>query len=250
MAENSKIEWTDHTFNPWIGCTKVSDGCKNCYAETMNNRYRWVEQWGPTGKRKRTSAANWRKPFTWNRKAEETGERKRVFCASLADVFEHNDELIDWRLDLFETVISKTPWLDWLVLTKRPEVAAQFFRLREDLLLDNVWLGVTVENQKQMERVDHLQRIPARIRFISFEPQIEEIYPGFNHWADSAWWAIVGGESGPGCRPFDPAWARLIKEDCALAGVAFFMKQLGGHPDKQDDIRRFPEDLQTRNTPT
>jgi protein gp37 len=123
MAENSNIEWTHHTFNPWIGCTKVSDGCKNCYAENlMDKRYGRVK-WGPQGTRVRTSEANWKKPLKWNREAEAKGERHRVFCASLADVFEDKPdqpEMEQWRLELLELII-KTPYLDWLLLTKRPE---------------------------------------------------------------------------------------------------------------------------------
>ena len=119
MAENSKIEWTDHTFNPWIGCTKVSDGCKNCYAESLMDK-RWGKvKWGPQGQRQRTSDENWKKPFAWDRQAAKQGIRYRVFCASLADVFEDNDQVSDWRLDLFD-MIKVTPNLDWLLLTKRP----------------------------------------------------------------------------------------------------------------------------------
>jgi protein gp37 len=120
MGENSKIEWTDHTFNPWIGCTKVSDGCKHCYAEAlMDKRYGRVK-WGPQGTRQRTSADNWRKPLQWNKQAVKEDKHYRVFCSSLADVFEDNPQLTEWRADLFN-LIAETPNLDWLLLTKRPE---------------------------------------------------------------------------------------------------------------------------------
>lgn len=118
--QDSKIEWTDHTFNPWMGCTKVSPLCEHCYAETMmDTRYGRVT-WGPQGTRVRTSKENWRKPLKWDRDARAEGQRRRVFCASLADVFEDRDELLPWRSELFE-LIDRTTQLDWLLLTKRPE---------------------------------------------------------------------------------------------------------------------------------
>ncbi|MGD9726268.1 MAG: phage Gp37/Gp68 family protein [Nitrospiraceae bacterium] len=216
--ENSKIEWTDHTFNPWVGCTKVSEGCKFCYAETlMDHRYHKV-QWGPTGTRVRTAVANWRKPLQWNKLAWETckecgwrgpvhethdfcpncdGEellpaRARVFCASLADVFEDRPELAPWRTDLFE-MIAYTPALDWLLLTKRPQnVLPLVTEAMKGLIMDgkarsagrweqwlageglrNVWIGTTVENQEAADkRIPELSRVPAAVRFLSCEPLI------------------------------------------------------------------------------
>ena len=117
MAETTKISWTDHTFNPWIGCQSVSPGCDNCYAEALTNRHRWT-QWGPDGERKRTSPAYWKKPLTWDRRAGETGQQELVFCASLADVFD-NQAPPGAREDLWE-LIRNTPNLDWQLLTKRP----------------------------------------------------------------------------------------------------------------------------------
>jgi protein gp37 len=173
--ENSKIEWTHHTFNPWIGCTKVSDGCKNCYAETlMDHRYGRVK-WGPQGERQRTSPANWRKPLQWNKQAEAEGRRYRVFCASLADVFEDRAELAPWRSDLF-ALIDRTPNLDWLLLTKRPEnvgdmvaqMTAGHLNIED---WDNIWIGTSVEDQAAADkRIPHLLRIPAKVRFLSMEP--------------------------------------------------------------------------------
>jgi protein gp37 len=182
MAENSKIEWTDHTFNPWIGCTKVSDGCKHCYAETlMDHRYKKVT-WGPEGTRVRTSAANWKKPLQWNRQAQAEGRRYRVFCASLADVFEDRPELVEWRRDLLG-MIEQTPNLDWLLLTKRPENVNQMIAeaIKTDAgdhgvrvwlsRISNVWIGTSVENQQTAdERIPHLLQIPAAVRFLSMEP--------------------------------------------------------------------------------
>jgi len=208
MAENSHISWCDHTFNPWMGCTKVSPGCKHCYAETlMDTQYHKVE-WGPQGTRVKTSAVYWKQPLKWNemRWVECTicgwrgvydGEaicprcqhpmvrvmktaQQRVFCASLADVFEDKEEIRDWRLELFE-LIEKTPNLDWLILTKRPE---NIIRLLDDftvgdqlfVLQKNVWIGVSVENQREANRrIPLLQKIPARVRFLSCEPLLNFI---------------------------------------------------------------------------
>jgi len=121
VGESTNITWTDSTFNAWVGCTRVSSGCVNCYAEALDHRWRpGRERWGPKAERTRTSAANWSKPLQWNKRAAEHKQRHRVFCSSLADVFEDRDELVPWRLDLFR-LIQATPMLDWQLLTKRPE---------------------------------------------------------------------------------------------------------------------------------
>src|SRR5690242_18927228 len=149
MAENSKIEWTDHTFNPWIGCQHVSPGCDHCYAETMmDHRYHRVE-WGPHGKRVRTSETNWRKPVQWAKRGRDSGARARVFCASLADVF---DNKVDrgWRVDLFN-LIKETPELDWLLLTKRPENCEKMLPSDWGNGYPNVWLGTTAEDQQHYD---------------------------------------------------------------------------------------------------
>ena len=226
--ENSKIEWTDHTFNPWIGCQKVSPGCDHCYAEMlMDKRYGKVE-WGPRGERVRTSQANWRNPFRWNSSAlsflEERGRRPRVFCASLADIFDNRADRA-WRQDLFE-VIRECPNLDWLLLTKRPE------NIRKMLPSDwgdgypNVWVGVTAEDQHWFDRRWRLlSEIPAVVRFISYEPALGPVrLPTSGPLPD---WVISGGESGPGARPIKRKWVRNIIRDCNRADVAVFLKQWG-----------------------
>ena len=167
--KDSKIEWTTHTFNPWIGCQEVSPGCGGgehgapCYAKTMmDTRYRKV-QWGPHGDRLRTSEANWKQPPRWARAARGSGERPRVFCASLADWLD-NKAPQEWRVDL-AALIGATPELDWLLLTKRPENYKKLAPWKETPL--NVWLGVTGENQEYYDRRwKILQVIPARVRFI------------------------------------------------------------------------------------
>ena len=233
--ENSNIEWTDHTFNPWMGCTKVSDGCKNCYAETlMDKRYGKVK-WGPQGQRVRTSAANWKKPLKWDREAAAAGKRARVFCASLADVFEdkpdQRDEMDKWRTELFQ-LIQDTPNLDWLLLTKRPEnVMEMVGNVPWYYGLPNVWIGTSVENQEQADkRIPALVSIPAAVRFLSMEPLLGPIdldLSGSNYGIHGIDWVIVGGESGPNARPMHPDWARGIRNQCQEAGVPFFFKQWG-----------------------
>ena len=175
MAENSNIEWTDHTFNPWIGCQKVSPGCDHCYAETWDARglQQKATRWGPHAARTRTSVANWRKPLAWNKAAQASGVRARVFCASLADVGDnHHTILREWRDDLMN-LIERTPYLDWLFLTKRPQNIAKLYPewVIPGEWPSNVWLGTTVENQTEAERrIPHLLDTPAAVRFLSCEP--------------------------------------------------------------------------------
>jgi protein gp37 len=232
MGENSKIEWTDHTFNPWIGCQKVSPGCDHCYAEAMmDHRYGRV-QWGPHGERKRTSAANWRKPRQWAKAAN--GKRPRVFCASLADVFD-NQVPGEWRSDLFD-LIAATPELDWLLLTKRPENLVRMFPTGR---WENIWIGTTCEDQHHFDkRYPLIRGIRVPVHFVSYEPAIG---PLSYLWGKPEW-LICGGESGPSARMMDPAWARSVRDQCASSGVAFFMKQMTGKKPIPDDllIRQFP----------
>lgn len=242
MSENSKIEWTDHTFNPWEGCQKVSPGCDHCYAETRNARYAGgtAVNWGPGAPRRRTSAANWRKPLAWNAAHAEFfaqhGRRQRVFCASLADVF---DNAVDpaWRADLFE-LIEQTPNLDWLLLTKRignaASMTAQVRPGYDNWLHDvgNVWLGASIVNQEEADRdIPKLLGTPARVRFLSMEPLLGPVDLCQAHFAPVKLprvdWIIVGGESGPGARPMHPNWARSLRDQCAAAGVPFLFKQWG-----------------------
>lgn len=323
MGDQSAIEWCDSTFNPWIGCTRVGPGCDHCYAEAMMDTRLGRVEWGAGKARKRTSAANWRKPLTWDGQAfyqcSRCGWRgddstmaiadgggwcprcmdsdgavlepasRRVFCASLADVFD-NEVDPAWRADLFE-LIAATPRLDWLLLTKRignaremMEIASTGARMMgAEWPLPNVWLGATVVNQAEADRdIPKLLAVPARVRFLSIEPMLGEIklqlrvghrYADYDGTSDCAngcgcWagpfrsggpagvdplgacpkgklgidWIICGGESGPGARPMHPDWARLLRDQCATAGVPFFMKQMT----KKAEI---PGDLQVREFP-
>jgi protein gp37 len=254
MAENSKIEWTDHTFNPWEGCQKVSPGCDNCYAEARNARFGGgvAVNWGPGAPRRRTSAANWRKPLQWQANAAAFqaahARRQRVFCSSLADVF---DNAVDpaWRADLF-SLIAATPDLDWLLLTKRignwRKVVGQTLAATTDNAMGhwtqdwlgghapaNVWIGATIVNQEEADRdLDKLDAVPAAVRFLSMEPLLGPVDLGFERlWGtggrNGIEWVIVGGESGHGARPMHPDWPRSLRDQCAAAGVPFLFKQWG-----------------------
>lgn len=269
MAENSKIEWTDHTFNPWVGCTKVGPGCDHCYAESWAKRTGAPGLWN--GERRRTSAANWRAPLKWNREAEAEGVRRRVFCASLADVFD-NEVPQEWRDDLWE-LIRRTPNLDWLLLTKRIGNALKLVDAGVFRALPNVWLGATVVNQEEADRdILKLLAVPARVRFLSMEPllapvDLTRIGPKrINALGRGSWlhWVIAGGESGPKARDFDVQWGEDIVEQCRSAEVPVFVKQLGSNPvcehqhmpipmvlkdKKGGDMAEWPEDLRVREFP-
>lgn len=228
MARNSKIEWTHHTFNPWWGCAKVSPACKNCYAEAWAKRV-GSKVWGATSERRFFTDAHWKEPIKWNRDAVNDGKRRRVFCASMADVFERRAELNPWRSRLWD-LIDATPMLDWLLLTKRPQSISSMCPWDNDWPT-NVWLGTTVENQHwARKRLPHLLKIPAKVRFLSCEPLLgpldfgefiddENLYP-----LD---WIIAGGESGPHSRPMNPVWARDLRDFCLENQIPFHFKQWG-----------------------
>lgn len=252
-----------------MGCTKVSAGCKNCYAEQQMDKHYKKVQWGLSGKRLRTSKDNWRKPIQWNKWAKESGIRYRVFCASLADVFEDKPdqpEMDDWRADLMR-LISATPNLDWLLLTKRPEnvvskinkaiklissddndadlmVAMEWLgwvKHGSDYTLPNVWIGASVEDQDAADkRIPELLKIPAKVRFLSMEPLLgdvniwDNLIPSFasddpRHFPkrNGIEWVIAGGESGSYARPMHPDWARSIRDQCVATGTPFLFKQWG-----------------------
>ena len=227
MAEHSKIEWTDHTFNPWTGCTNVSPGCDHCYAEAWSKRSGHVK-WG-NSPRKRTTDQYWKAPSIWNARAStfaaQHGRRQRVFCASLADVFDNQAEA-KWRYDLF-ALIRACSGLDWLLLTKRPQNIKKMLPADwGDAGYPNVWLGMTAEDQHRYDqRWKHLAAVPAAVLFVSYEPAIGPLrLAGTGPHPD---WLIVGGESGPGARPMEAQWVRQIVDDCRQVGTAPFFKQWG-----------------------
>tara|TARA_B100001079_G_scaffold190327_1_gene164180 strand:+ start:10131 stop:11039 length:909 start_codon:yes stop_codon:yes gene_type:complete len=265
VAENSKIEWCDHTWNPWIGCTRISPACDHCYAARIDHRF-GGGHWGAGAPRKRTSASNWKQPLRWNRQAAERGVRYRVFCASLADVFD-NEVPAEWRADLFD-LIRATPHLDWLLLTKR--IGNAFTMLPCDFSPDafpNVWLGATVVNQDEADRdIPKLLTINAPVRFLSIEPMLGPIdlrltvaaplWAGdgpnaraFNSDRLGLHWIIAGGESGPQARPSHPDWFRSLRDQCAAAGVPFLFKQWGEWvPPRQQRLEDWQSDGVTMTT--
>ncbi|KVN17970.1 MULTISPECIES: phage Gp37/Gp68 family protein [unclassified Burkholderia] len=256
MSEKTNIEWCDSTWNPWEGCQKVGPGCDHCYAEARNARFGGgsAVNWGPGAPRRRTSATNWRKPLAWNAAHERFfaahGRRQRVFCASLADVF---DNAVDpaWRRDLFDLIVD-TPNLDWLLLTKRIGNVQQMVQTATlcDFLPSNIWLGATIVNQAEADRdIPKLLAVPARVRFLSMEPLLGPVDLRFHIYSEPTGnfrthgdkrqlelrrpadgglhWVIAGGESGHGARPMHPDWARALRDQCAAAGVPFMFKQWG-----------------------
>ena len=260
MATITKIQWTDHTFHPWRGCTRVI-----------------------------ASEAYWRQPIAWNRQADKEGRRHRVCCASLADVFEERQELNHPRARLL-SLIHRTPHLDWQLLTRRAD--GILARLRDVAFLGetdhqeindgaclahqwlhgsvmpNIWIMASVEDQQRAdERIPQLVATPARVRFLSCEPLLGPINLNLNLLGERVAWVIVGGESGSSARPCDIRWISEIVTQCQQAGVACFVKQLGTHPcngpplpfgfasklklrnRKGGDISEFPGFLQVRQFP-
>lgn len=284
MVANSAISWTTHTFNGWWGCFKVSEGCRNCYAETFAKRT-GRSIWGPpaTTERRFFADKHWQEPLKWNAAAEKAGERARVFSASMSDVFEDHPEVGPHRDRLFR-LVEQTPWLDWQLLTKRPE---NILRMIPEAWHTNPppnwWQGTSVENQDAADaRIPHLLRVPAPVRFLSCEPLLGPVdlrsIPDPS--APGAWrfdalaggwylpasedgypevtgdgpdmgglisWVIVGGESGPKHRPMNVDWLASLVDQCQEAGVAVWVKQDSGpYPGKQG---RIPDDLMIQQLP-
>jgi protein gp37 len=231
MAKDSRIEWTHHTFNPWWGCVKVSPGCKYCYAEVWARRV-GQQIWGAKAPRRELSDTYWKQPLAWNAEAAAEGVRARVFCASMADVFEDRRELDSKRTRLWD-LIKRTPRLDWLLLTKRPQNVGRLVPWGQDWPA-NVWLGATAENQKWLERrIEILTTLSAHVLFLSCEPLLGPL--DLTRWIDgvrrgshrSIDWVIAGGESGHYARPMHPEWLTGLRDQCRSAGIRFLFKQWG-----------------------
>jgi len=228
MAENSKIEWTDHTFNPWIGCTKVSAACDNCYAEAWDKRFKG-NRWGKDSDRTRTKT--WGQPIRWQKKAKNEGVRHRVFCASLADIFDnHKSILPEWRADLW-ALINRCPDLDFLLLTKRPQNIKKYLPDDWGMGYPNVWLGATVESQKEADRLSHLVSVPAKFHFLSMEPLLGAV--DLSKYIHGLQWVITGGENNINYRPVNPDWFRSLRDQCAEANIPFLFKQWEGRNQKR-----------------
>jgi protein gp37 len=234
MADRTAIEWTDATFNPWWGCERVSPACAHCYADTLARRY-GHRLWGADSERRFFGEKHWARPRKWNRDAQAHGRPLKVFCASMADVFEQRAELDSWRLRLW-ALIEETPWLRWQLLTKRPENVEAMVPWR-DAWPSNVWVGASVENSRHTFRADIVRELPARVRFISAEPLLGSLF--LNGKAKrrpldltGIDWLIAGGESGARHRPLNLEWVRELRDACRQSGTAFFYKQQGGRTAK------------------
>jgi len=222
VGTNSGIAWTNHTFNPWWGCTKVSPGCDHCYAETFDRRL-GGEHWGKDAPRRIFGDKHWNEPLRWNAAAQKTGVPALVFCASMADWCDVDAP--PGAVERLHGLWRATPWLRWQMLTKRPARIAANLPPDWGQGYPNVWLGATVDDRKNgIPRVTVLRTLPAVVRFLSIEPLLEDLG---DFLLDGIGWVIVGGESGHGARPFHLSWARDLKRQCERAGVAFFMKQMG-----------------------
>lgn len=216
MTTTSKIEWTEQTWNPTVGCTKISAGCKHCYAETMAKR---LQAMGAPGYENGFQLA------VLPQRLDDPKRRRKptvYFVNSMSDVF--HDRISDAYIEQIFEVIRETPQHTYQILTKRAARLARFFRTRE--VPDNAWLGVSVENKKHgVPRIDYLRTVPARTRFLSVEPLLEDV--GELNLRDIHW-VIVGGESGPKARPMKLEWAESVRVQCEEQDVAFFFKQWGG----------------------
>jgi protein gp37 len=223
MAQKSSIEWTDSTWNPVTGCTKVSPGCDRCYAERFSERFRGVVGHPFEAGFDLTLRPNrLRQPYSWR-------SPRRVFVNSMSDLF-HKEIPKAYIAQVFDTM-EGTPAHTYQILTKRSPLLRNFVNARypNTRAPANIWLGVSIENRQSTSRLRHLKETHARIRFVSFEPLLGPIGPVE---LDGIHWVIVGGESGPGARPMDPAWARDLRDQCVKANVAFFFKQWGGRTPK------------------
>lgn len=261
MSKKTGIAWCDFPFNPWRGCQKLSAGCRNCYAEQLVGRFRAADIWGlwgpPPARRLVTSDAYWRAPLRWARAAKrdplasvrgaQAPGRRLVFCGSMCDWAEGRTDVERWRPRLFKLIRETADSLDWLLLTKRADRIAACLPADWGRGYPNVWLGASVEGftesaglashelgvpcgcwQCVIGRVDALRDVPAAVRFISYEPAIGPLAQYLRYGLAGIDWVICGGESGPRHRPFDPQWARDMRDKCDRAGAAWFFKQSGG----------------------
>lgn len=228
--QNSKIEWTDNTFNPWWGCVNISPACDHCYAETFAGRHTRTQSdlWGKDAERSISSDAYWDAPNSWNRRAERTGIPERVFCGSMCDVMERRADLNEHRQRLFK-LVEETPHLIWMLLTKRPQEFRHF--LPRTWIWEprpNVWLLTTVESQDFMWRCEEIVKVPAVVHGLSMEPLLGPVtLPSEFLKLGSQAWVITGGESGRKPRASQPDWFRSLRDQSVAAGIPFHFKQWG-----------------------
>lgn len=252
MSKASTIEWTRSTFNPWWGCEKVSPACAHCYAERAAKRYGKALWGGDNSQRELRSDRYWQEPLKWNKQAQREGQPWRVFTGSMCDILEDREDLLVSRVRLWE-LIEHTPYLTWLLLTKRPErfrTATPQRWWQPGQWPRNAWAGTTVENQEWADhRIPHLLQVPAPVRFLSCEPLLGELDLSGWLWKSGCephcgarcskdmdcpfdpshqlHWVIAGGESGPQARPTHPRWLNTLAHQCVTAEVSFFFKQHG-----------------------
>lgn len=252
MAQNSKIEWTHHTANLWHGCTKVHEGCDNCYAETLSKRW-GNDVWGNDKPRKEIKSV-WNELIKYQKLAKEANEIHRVFVGSMMDIFEKPMPLIDSKgfqlsyntedvRQQFWKVVEQSPNLMFLLLTKRPSNINKYIpESWKQTPPVNVMFGTSPVNQETFDNlVKQLLQVKGK-RFLSVEPQLDNILLSSEYKNDIDW-IIQGGESGHHKRPFNLEWAYGLKEQCKLLSIPYFFKQI-------DKIQAIPEDLQVRMFPT
>lgn len=258
MGKNSGIEWTEHTFNPWWGCTKVSAGCTNCYAETWAKRTGGPGIWGADAGRRFFKPKHFNDPTRWNRKAQQAGEYARVMCGSMCDIFEvHQDPEVNAEMDKARAkvwdLIALTENLIWILVTKRPENAGKLTPVEWFYgWPPNVWVMATMETQAMAEkRLPWLESIPAVVRAVSAEPLVGRLDPRVlrcqrcsgsglvsvgqslqdcptcHHTGISVNWIVAGGESGAKARPMDPDWLRDLRDFSLAYDIPYFFKQWG-----------------------
>jgi len=256
MGNRTAIAWADSTFNPWLGCARVSPGCDHCYAEAGSKRFaaqHGLKLWD--GDRHVTSDSYWREPLKWERLAAATGQPHRVFCGSWCDWAEDHNVARATRPRLLD-LIYRTPHLTWMLLTKRPEnIREALHQHAAGLQMDNIWLGTTCEDQARLDaRLPHLMAVPASVHFLSCEPLLEGVT--IREWLPE--WVIVGGESGPKARPFAATWARRLRDESDNGHTRFFCKQFGSvwaraepgrHPHGADPSEWSEDDLRVQEFP-
>jgi protein gp37 len=242
MGQDTGISWTNSTFNPWWGCTKVSAGCDNCYAESFDKRY-GEPHWGKGVPRKTFGDKHWAEPLKWNRLAQASGKPWMVFCASMADVMD--DEAPEGQRERLWDLIDDTPYLTWQLLTKRPQRYTSYLP-SEGFRHKNVWLGTSAENQHFYNIRWSVLRIIAEefglVSWISYEPALGplsmdeyaiSLLEQGDRYEDYPDWIICGGETGSNRRSMEQRWAENIQSECEISGVKFFMKQMSAlRPDQ------------------
>jgi protein gp37 len=223
MSAPKSIPCVHYSFNPWWGCTRLSAGCDHCYAATLDARV-GGDHWGPEAARRTFGEKYWARPLKWSADAAAAGERHRVLCASMADLFDASAP--QGQLERLWALIRRTPSLDWLLLTKRPGRIARSLPPDWGDGYPNVWLGVSVEDAPAARsRLPVLGELPAALRFVCCEPLLGPV--DLRPWAQAIDWVIAGGETGPGARPLHPDWAHGLRDQCEEAGIPLFFKAWG-----------------------